>query len=142
MTRNFLKKSLLGFLCPIILRVAHFYMDPSLHLLVIQNAPCPHYFSFYISNDLSKHVKSAHLHADLVSQASQVVLSLQMSSLLCYTLVLSLLFLKVNFGFSLGSCMDFLKFVSPTLDYFIGSKPSRMRSSKLSIYPLTKLFKI
>jgi len=62
---------------------------------------------------------------------------------MCYPLVLSLLLHGVNSGLNLGSFRNCLKLVFPTLDYFVESlKPSRMRSSKLSTYPLTELLEI
>jgi hypothetical protein len=58
---------LLGLLCPCFLGVAFFCMVFSLHPLSIQDAPCPHYSSLYTLGGLSRHVKSAHPHASLVS---------------------------------------------------------------------------
>jgi hypothetical protein len=62
---------------------------------------------------------------------------------LCYTLVLSLLFLRVNFGPSLISFWGCLKFISHAFSCFIRSfKASRTRIGKVFAYPFTKLFKI
>jgi hypothetical protein len=62
---------------------------------------------------------------------------------LCYTLVLSPLFLGVSFRLNLTSLWGCLKIVLCALICFIGSfKPFRMNSSMFFIYPLTKLFEI
>jgi hypothetical protein len=46
----------------------------------VRDTPCPHCFSLYTLSGLLRHVKSAHTPASLISQASQVVLFLQVSS--------------------------------------------------------------
>jgi hypothetical protein len=126
---------------PIVLGVAFFHMTPFLPPSLVQNAPCPHCSSLYISNDLSRHVKSLHLHASLVSHVSQV--AFKCPPFLCYTLILSLLLLGVSFELNLSSFHDCLKFIFPTLNYFIGSfEPSRMKLGELSTYPLTELLEI
>jgi hypothetical protein len=62
---------------------------------------------------------------------------------LCYTLVLSLLLLKVSFGPNLVSFWGYLKFIWHALNCFIRSlKPSKMKSRKVSTYPFIELFKI
>jgi len=47
----------------------------------MQNTPCPHCSGFHILGSLSGHVKSAHPLANFVSQASQAIFFLQVSSL-------------------------------------------------------------
>jgi hypothetical protein len=60
--------------------------------------------------------------------------------LLCYTLVLSFLFLGVSFGFSLTSFWGCLKLVSHALVCFIGSlKPFKMKSCKAFRLPLNQI---
>jgi hypothetical protein len=51
----------------------YFLMAPSLHPPSVQNIPCHHCSSLYTFSDFSRHVKSAHLPASLVSQANQVI---------------------------------------------------------------------
>jgi hypothetical protein len=60
--------------------------------------------------------------------------------LLCFSLVLFLLFLGVGFGLSLIPFWGCLSLISCALVYFIGSlEPSSTKSNKLFIYPLTEL---
>jgi hypothetical protein len=66
----------LGFCFLGVLGVTFFLMAPSLHPLSVRDTPCPHYFALFILGGLSKHVKSVRPLANLVSHASQVVLSL------------------------------------------------------------------
>jgi hypothetical protein len=62
---------------------------------------------------------------------------------LCYTLVLSPLFLGVSFKLSLVSLWGCLRIIFRGLVCFIGSlEPFKMNSSRFFAYPLTKLFKI
>jgi len=67
---------LLGLLCPNVLGVTLFYMVPSSHPSLVQDAPCPHCSHPYTLGDLLKHVKSVHPYASLISQASQTTLSI------------------------------------------------------------------
>lgn len=63
--------------------------------------------------------------------------------LLCCTLVLSLLLLEVSFRLRLVSFWGCLKLISRAFICFIGSfKPSKMKSNKFFVYPLTELLKI
>jgi hypothetical protein len=86
-------------------------MALSLHPLLVQDAPCPHCYGFHISNDLSKHVKSAHLHASFVSQASQAASLLQVSSFPMLPSSFIPFVFKVGFGFNLVSFWGCLRFV-------------------------------
>jgi hypothetical protein len=55
-------------------------MASSLHPPSMQNTPCPHCSNLYTLSSLSRYVKSAHPPASFLSQASQIVFSLQVSS--------------------------------------------------------------
>jgi len=55
-------------------------MAPYLHPLLVQDAPCSHCFGLYTLSGLSRHVKNAHPHANLISQVSQATLSLSLPS--------------------------------------------------------------
>jgi hypothetical protein len=62
---------------------------------------------------------------------------------LCYTLVLSLLLLKVSFRPNLLSFWGCLRLILHALNCFIRSlEPSRMRSGKVCTYPSIEIFKI
>ncbi len=62
--------------------------------------------------------------------------------LLCFSLVLFLLFLGVGFGISLASFWGYLSFVSHAFICFIKSlEPFRMRLGRLFAYLWTELFK-
>ncbi len=63
--------------------------------------------------------------------------------LLCYTLVLSLLFLGVGFNLNLISFWGCLKLILCALVCFIGPfEPFKMRLENLFVYPLTKSLEI
>ncbi len=63
--------------------------------------------------------------------------------LLCFSLVLFLLFLGVGFKLNLAPSWGCLCLVSHAFICFIGSlEPSRMKSGRLFTYPLIKLFEI
>lgn len=72
----------LGFCFLGVLGVAFFWMAPSLHTSLIHDTPCPHCFGLYILGGLSTHIKNAHPPVNLISQVSQIVSFLQVSSLL------------------------------------------------------------
>jgi hypothetical protein len=118
-------------------------MAPSLHPPSIWNALCLQCFILYISRDLLRHVKNAHLHANLVSQASQATLSLQMSSLFVLHPCSIPFAFWVRFGLSLISFWGCLKFVSCAFICFIRSlEPFKTKLGRFFAYPLTKLLEI
>jgi hypothetical protein len=83
-----------------VLNVFYFYffrMAPSLHLPSIWNILCPHYASLYILSDLSTHLKSTHLLLASFPRLTKLFFLCRYPPLLCFFLVLFLLFLGVRF---------------------------------------------
>ncbi len=124
---------LLGLLCFSVLGQP-FYMALFLHFCVLGFWGQP---IFYV------HVKNVHPRASLVSQASQIVLFLQLYFPpvlhLSFILFTSWAWFRDQFNFILGC----LKLVSRAFICFIGSlKPSKTRLGKFFAYPLTELLKI
>ncbi len=111
----------------------------SLHSLSVWDGPCPHCSSLYTLSNFSRHVKSVHLHVNLISSFCLY----RCPPFLCYTSILSFLFLGASFGLNLTSIWGCLRFIFHAFNCFIRSlEPFKTRLGRLFTYPLIELLEI
>jgi hypothetical protein len=115
-------------------------MALSLRPPLVQDTPCLHCSGLYILSSLLGHVKSVHPLTRLVPHVVGLFFLCRRPPFMCFSLILFLLLLGVGFRHNLTPFWGCLSFISHVFVCFIRSfKPSKMKSCRLVVYPLTEL---